>query len=184
MIRSATSVHPRSSRRVLDEHRELVAAQSRHRVGRAHAGEQPPRGLDEQRVTRAVPETVVDGLEVVEIEEQQRARRLRCACDARQRVLHAVAQQRAVRQPGQRVVECLVRELRFERCPLAHVAGVEDDAAHGRIVQQVHADALDRAPRAVAVPHAPVDGTSAPPPSMVRRRNTCTVARRPGGPTP
>ena len=76
-------------------------------------------------------EAVVDRLEVVEIEEQQREWRLAATMRARQRVLRAIAQQRAVGQSGERIMERLMGELRLQRGPFADVARVEHDPTHG-----------------------------------------------------
>ncbi len=55
--------------------RELVAAQTRDRVGLAVRTARPLGGLPQHLfVTRGVAEAVVDGLEVVEIDEEQRER--------------------------------------------------------------------------------------------------------------
>ena len=56
---------------------------------------------------------------------------------------HAVAEERAVGEPGERIVEGLVRELIEQRLPLAHVARVEHDAAHRLVVEHVARDRLD-----------------------------------------
>src|SRR4051812_2603007 len=54
------------------EDHELVAAEPGHGVAVAHALGQPPGDLDEHRVTRVVPEPVVDRLEAVEVAEEHR----------------------------------------------------------------------------------------------------------------
>ena len=54
------------------QHHELVAAEPGHRVAVAHLPRQPPGDLDENRVTRVVPEPVVDRLEAVEVAEEDR----------------------------------------------------------------------------------------------------------------
>ena len=66
----------------------------------------------------------------------------------RERVLDAVGEQRAVRQPGDGVVERLVRQLLLERGALARVAAVEHDAANMLVVAEVGRDdlELERAP--------------------------------------
>ena len=51
----------------------------------------------------------------------------------RERVAHPVAEERAVGEAGERIVERLVGELLLQPLPLAHVAGVEHDAADGRV---------------------------------------------------
>ena len=55
---------------VLEQDAELVAAEPGRRVAVAQAAAQPGRHLPEQRVAGGVPEAVVDGLEVVEVDEQ------------------------------------------------------------------------------------------------------------------
>ena len=54
----------------LDEDGELVAADPRHRVAEADAGPQPLADRHEEAVAGVVAEAVVDGLEVVEVDEQ------------------------------------------------------------------------------------------------------------------
>ena len=75
----------------------------------------------------------------------------------RQRVAHPVAEQRPVGQPGERIVERLVGQLLLQPPPLAHVAGVEHDALHGRVVQQVGREDLGVQPGAVGLAEAPLD---------------------------
>ena len=54
-----------------DEDGELVAAEAGRDVGRVQAGEQPLGDDDEQLVADGVAEAVVDGLEVVDVDEQR-----------------------------------------------------------------------------------------------------------------
>src|SRR6266850_2434643 len=62
------------------------------------------RGDDlEERVADVVAERVVDGLEVVEVEEEKRAALL-VPARMRDRLARALGEHRPVRQPGQRVV--------------------------------------------------------------------------------
>ena len=61
-------------RRVIDEHRELIAAEARHGVAGARALDQAVREGAQQLIAGAVPQAVVHGLEVVEIDEQHRRR--------------------------------------------------------------------------------------------------------------
>ena len=58
--------------------RELVAAEARDDVGRAHRGAQPVGHRHEQAVAGRVAEAVVDHLEAVEVEEQHRDALVRC----------------------------------------------------------------------------------------------------------
>ena len=88
---------------VVDIERELVAAQPRDRIGAAHAMAESLRHLGEQQVAGLVAERVVDQLEVVEVEEDDRQLlRVRVLCEqaARQLLQKALA----VQQPGQLIV--------------------------------------------------------------------------------
>ena len=141
---------------LLDDDRELVAAQARDGVAGAGRRAQPFRDGDEQPVALGVAETVVDGLEVVEVEVQHGGRPP-AADGSGQGVTEAVEEERAVRQTGQHVVERLVAELLLEGLSLGDVAIVDDDAADGRVVEQVLGDRLERSPRAVGVAGAELD---------------------------
>ena len=69
MMRSASSTRcPRGD--LLDQDGELVAAEAPGEVDGADRGRQARRHLDEQLVTGAVAEPVVDRLEAVEVDEQ------------------------------------------------------------------------------------------------------------------
>ncbi|MNS95106.1 hypothetical protein D3C72_1293490 [compost metagenome] len=58
---------------VRQQHNEFVAADARHRIGLAHQLRQPFACQAQQRVARGVAARVVDVLEVVEVDEHQRA---------------------------------------------------------------------------------------------------------------
>ena len=133
---------------------ELVAAEARHRVGRADRTGEPTRDLDEQLVADDVTETVVDELEAVEVEEQDRDVALG-AFGARQRVREAVDEQQAVGEVGEVVVQRLVRERLLGALAVGDVAHLHEvvarvavGVAHERHVDQHRDDA------AVAPHHA------------------------------
>ena len=92
-----------------DEH-ELVTAVTRHGIRLAQAGLEALGGFDQQFVAGTVAKAVVHKLEVIEIDEGQRAVRA-LALRQTQQLLQAVLQQVAVGQAGQRIVRCLVFEL-------------------------------------------------------------------------
>ena len=92
---------------VLEQDHELVAAEARRGVRGADAGGEARGGLAEQLVARGVAERVVDVLEHVEVDEEDRRLGLR-ARGAGEGVLEPVHEQQAVRQAGERVVERLV----------------------------------------------------------------------------
>ena len=134
----------------LEQHGELVAAEAGGGVARADARRQPLRDLVEHLVAGRVAEAVVDGLEVVEVDEDDR-QPVVLAPRAGDGVAHALAEQRAVGEVGHRVVERLVGELLLERLALADVAAVEDDAADVLVVEQVRVQDLELPDAAVAV---------------------------------
>ena len=74
---------------VLAQHGELVAAQPRHHVARAHVLADAPRHLDQEGVAGAVAHAVVDQLEAVEVEEHHREAALR-----RRRLTRSIARAR------------------------------------------------------------------------------------------
>jgi hypothetical protein len=139
----------------LQQHRELVAAQARDGVAGAQRAGDPLGEGDEQLVADGVAEAVVDLLELVEVEEQQRAAVLRLAAGTPQRLLDAVNEQRPVGQPGEGVVQRLVLQ------PLlldVAVGRVRQGAGHAdrRAVDVARGHALGHhpAPGPVAVAHA------------------------------
>ena len=135
---------------VLEQHRELVAAEARGGVGAADALVETARHLDQHLVAGGVPEAVVDRLEVVEVEEDH-GEPAPLAPAAGDRVAHALGEQRAVGEPRHAVVEGLVGELLLEHLALADVAAVEHDAADVLVLEQVGHEDLERALLAVPV---------------------------------
>jgi hypothetical protein len=94
----------------IQHHHELVAAEPCHGVGLADAALQPLCHLDQQQVADDVPVRVIQRLEVVEIEEHQRAIASRCACWPPWSG-QAVIEQPAIGQIGEHVVEGQVPHL-------------------------------------------------------------------------
>ena len=137
-------------RRVLEQHRELVAAEARGEIVLAQRGAQALGDGHEQRVAGGVPERVVDALEVVEVEEHDRRR----VVVARERGLDPQREQRAVGEAGERVVARLVRqallELRDGRQRARGLTALERAAG-------VRADRLEQAPLARAERLAALD---------------------------
>ena len=85
------------------QHRELVAAQTRDGVRRAQGVAQPRRHFLQHQIAGVMPEGVVDLLEAVEIDQQHR-QALVIAMRAQDRLLQSIEEQRAVGKIGQRVV--------------------------------------------------------------------------------
>lgn len=95
---------------ILQENDELVAAEAGHGIDFAHQAMQAAGDGNEHGVARRVAVGVVDVLEVVQVEQQQR-NKVAAAPGERERPLHPVGEQATVGQAGQRVVMGKVTEL-------------------------------------------------------------------------
>ena len=89
--------------------RELVAAEPRDRVAVADAVVETPGEMDQEQVAEMVAERVVDLLEAIEVEQQQR-QRFAVAGRRAQRLGQAVVEQHAIGQAGQGIVHRLVAQ--------------------------------------------------------------------------
>ncbi len=105
---------------VFQHHHILVAADSGRRVGVAQGAGQAPGGFDQDLVARRVAQAVVEGLEAVEVEQQQGAV-LAVAFGGNDTLLQPVQQQAAVGQAGKRVVEGQLQHLALCRAGFADV---------------------------------------------------------------
>ena len=155
-IRPATSAASADVRDPVEQDGELVATEPGNRVRRAHGALEALRHLPQDRVAGRVAEAVVDGLEVVQVDEHD-ADRPAAADRAHDRLLDAVCEQRSVGEARDRVVEGLVCELILERLALADVATVQDDAADVLVLQQVCVLNLELEPGAVSMPERALD---------------------------
>ncbi len=139
----------------LKEHHEFVAAQPRQGVLGAQAGRQACGDFAQQGVADRVAEAVVDRLEVVEVDEQQRAEAL-LALLAVHRVLQPVEQQAPVRQAGQLVAVGQPLDLALVALALGNVG---DAQAQQRLFAagQAHQANLARAHATGTVADQPVE---------------------------
>ncbi len=119
-------------RLALDEHGELVAAQSGHH-GAGHTGHPQPlphRGQD--LISTDVPKRVIDRLEVVDVEcDQPQGAALRP--QPVQRPIQSIAQRRAVQQPGAGIEERIPRHGVLGRPPGSHVLDVNQELGDVRV---------------------------------------------------
>jgi hypothetical protein len=132
---------------ILQQHRELVAAQPGRGVLEPEAVAETIRHRDEQLVAGRVTEAVVDRLEVVQVEEEDRQAAV-TPVRTHERVLDPVTEQRLVGELGEGVVERLVGELGLETLVLGDVAEAPDPA---------HDSAVDPLGLGVAVEGASVE---------------------------
>ena len=107
---------------------EFVGAQSRDGVGLAHAILDPPSHRLQQLVADRMAERVVDFLEVVEVDQMDR-RQLPGAARLTQHLFQAVAEQRAVGEPRQRVVARHVLRAFLGRLAVGDVVTVDVDVS-------------------------------------------------------
>ena len=105
-----------------EQHDELVAAEARQVVAGAQALLQAPADLHQHAVAGLVAEAVVDQLEAVEVDEQQRGLARTGLAELLQGLLQQLVQAQAVGQAGQRIVAGGVAQLLFHRLARADVA--------------------------------------------------------------
>ena len=103
--RGRQEFHLADGRDALEQDREFIAAQARHRVGEARRFHQALRNRLQQPVADIVAERIVDALEIVQVDEHD-CHLVVCALRQRQRMLQAIAEEAPVGEQGQRVVEC------------------------------------------------------------------------------
>ncbi len=90
-----------------DDDRELVAAESGHRVTGTNGVQQAVGRTDQQFVPNRMTEAVVDQLEVIEV-DRDNANRAAVALAQLHGMVESLVEQGAVGQPGQRVAQRLV----------------------------------------------------------------------------
>ena len=123
---------------------EFVAAEPADRVALAHRPLQAPRDGLQQRVADRMAERVVDRLELVEVEHEDREA-FALARQPCQRLVHLLAEQRAIGEIGQRIMSCHMRDARFRALTLGDVLMRRDPAAAGRrlVLQRDHAAVVE-----------------------------------------
>ena len=106
---------------LLNQHDKLVPAQPGHCVHLAHTGLDALRHLDQQQIPGRVAVGVVQRFEVVQVQHDQ-CGKLAIALAGGQRLAHAVGQQAAVGQIGERVVKRQTVDLFVRALALGDVA--------------------------------------------------------------
>ena len=142
--------------RLVEQERELVAAEASQRVCGPDRLRETRRNHLQQLVAGAVTERVVDLLEAVEVDEENRET-ISGTRGARERLLEPVAEERTVGEPGEAVVERLPRQLLLEPDALGDVTGVQHDAADEPVCAQVGHVRLELPPLAEPIPQPELD---------------------------
>lgn len=120
---------------------ELVAAEARDRIDTAGGVEEEPGGRLQQLIARRVSMTVVDALEPVEVDEEDAG----LAGIDLQGLSHLFLKERAVGEPGQRIVECLKRQALVKLMPFGDVDAGGEEEPDAPVVQGT--DVTDHARR-------------------------------------
>ena len=120
---------------VLLEHHEFVAAEPRHEILRPQHFAQAVGDRAQQLVAAGMAERVVDLLELVEVDEQQRRQLLGAMLD-RQQAADLVAEIDPVGKRGQFVVARQMADLGFGVAPLGDVFEQHDRAAAGHRLER------------------------------------------------
>ena len=116
----------RLGRHVVEQHRELVTAQSRERIGVPQPRAQRVRNVDDQRVAGLVSQCVVDVLEPIQVEGHQRPGDA-VAPGSRRMTLQLLGESPTVPQAGERVVVGEVHEVRLALLALGDVDDLRDE---------------------------------------------------------
>src|SRR5205809_3830951 len=109
------------TREIGREHRKGVSTEPRHGVAFAHSALQAVGDHSQPRVAGAVAVALVDQLEAIQVQDQQRRRPGR-STGVPNRLQGAVAEQVAVRQAGQRIVVRQILQARLVGLSLPYVA--------------------------------------------------------------
>ena len=150
---------------------ELVGAQPRDRVTRAQSTAQPRFDLTKELVPVPVPERVVDLLEAVDVDHQS-SDAIAAPGGSEQRLPATVEVKRAIRQPGQTIVEGEVLRLRCvtphafgrtrndrkERCPEEPDARQQEQGERAKVVSDRRRDRRVRHVQLEDSAHATVRG--------------------------
>ena len=131
---------------VLQQHQKLIAPEPGHRVALAHAGRQPLGDLLQQHIAHVVAQRVVQGLEVVQVQAQQRAQHAGAGTGGK-RLLQPVHHQAAVGQVREGVVEGECLDLAGSLGALGQVA------EHADVVRQHAAPVAHRRDAHGVEPH-------------------------------
>ena len=164
---------------VLEQDRELVAAEPGRPCRRAGARRaqplaRPPRAAGRPRRARGVSLTVLKSSRSMNSTPTHRAVPARRGpARARARSVNRARLARPVSESW----NAWWRELGLERLALGDVAEVDDDAADGRVVEQVAADRLDRPPRPSACLMRHSKRRSVPWPEARSASACCTCSR-------
>ena len=137
---------------VVEQDGELVAALAGEGIALAQARLEPGGHLHEQIVAGRVPEAVVDGLESIEIEEENGEPVSLAPSRTRERALDQIEEQRPVGQARERVVQRIVEHAVGDRLALRDVHERARDPNHfGRPILHDAATSEHPLPRAVAI---------------------------------
>src|SRR5215472_6966534 len=123
---------------VLEQHSEFVPPVASHRVPWPYGAGKAPPDLDQELVPGPVPKAVIDGLEPVQVHQEDPDRGA-VARGAGERLRQPVIEEGTVSQTRQTVGKRLVGQLLLERPPLRDVRAVPHQGPDGWLSGQVPA---------------------------------------------
>ena len=115
---------------IFDHHREFIATQPDHRVIQSHRGFQAGSDIDQHPVTCLVAQRVIDDLEIVEVDEQQRHLAPALAAGAQDHG-QVIDQPAPVGQAGQCIGDSHLRQRLLLAARLGHVTHRDGDTCFG-----------------------------------------------------
>src|SRR3984957_14617589 len=117
-------------RAILQQDPELIPAQACQRIADAHSRLQHSRNLFQELIPRRMAAGIVDQLELIEVEIQQRVPATGVGADGVDRCGQPIVELAAIDEPGERVVTRLVMQRPVEAPFLADVVEHHDGAEH------------------------------------------------------
>ena len=114
---------------VLDQNREFVSSEARYRIFRPEAGAQTGGHAHQKIVSAGMTKSVIDPLEVIEIQKHDREIKLGMSVLARHGELQPIKKQGSIGQSGQGIVQGIVLQFEVVLLFVANVA-IADKISH------------------------------------------------------
>ena len=154
---------------------EFVAAEPRHDVALAHAGQKALGNLDEQQIAGVMPQGIVDDLETVHVDEHDRQLPV-LAAGSEQGLSQPGFEVVAVEEAGQRIVPGEVVDARFGGLAFADVGEAGNVVGNATLVVVDH---RDRSPLRIGdAVLAQVPQLTLPVARLAQRRPHCLIGLR------
>src|SRR5262249_61462973 len=107
---------------VFEQNSKFIAAKTRHSIAGAQTSFETASDRDEQLISNHVAKTVVDILETIEIKEQNCEQIILAPFTVPDRYAETIDKERAIREPGQGIMQGIVQQLLFGDFSLGDIA--------------------------------------------------------------